>query len=297
MKNRKSTAVLWRIARRAFLAALVLACLSFAPAGAAADAAPSLRLPGGGDSYQLLLIGSDQRDESWNGNSDVMILVTIHASDEKIIMTSFMRDLYADIPEYGVHKLNYAYAAGGAETLVDTLQDNYDLSIDNYMIVNFESMAEIIDAVGGVEISVTEEEIEFLNMYLQSMEVPQYCLSCGGDYLLNGYQAVAYMRIRYVGNSDYERTQRQRDVLRAIFDGIETLDVEAMTKLTAKVLPKLRHDIDLFSLMQLTADLPVLAGYDLEEQRIPYDDLYYVQDEMLVPDFEETIYRLHEVID
>ncbi len=253
-------------------------------------------LPEGKEIYNLLLIGSDRRDESWNGNSDVMILVTIQKAQQKLIMTSFMRDLYANIPEYGVHKLNYAYAAGGAEKLIETLENNYDLSIDHYMEVDFAAMADIIDQVGGVEITVSDEEVVILNQYLDAMEVPEYHLYNGGDYVLNGYQAVAYMRIRFVGNSDYQRTQRQRDVLSSIFSGVRQLDGADLLKLSAEILPQLSHDIDPISLMQLTAMLPELADYELEENRIPYDDLYVSENEMLVPDFPETIERLHECL-
>lgn len=282
------------------LLALLLMGLLFllqTPVLAQEEGDTKILLPGGKENYNLLLIGSDRRDESWNGNSDVMILVTIQSEKESIIMTSFMRDLYAEIPGYGTHKLNYAFAAGGAETLIDTLEDNYQLAIDNYMIVDFDSMADIVDYVGGVQISVTDAECKILNQYLNSMGVPEYSLYAGGDYLLNGYQAVAYMRIRYVGNADYQRTQRQRDVLSAIFEGVQELDGEELLALAAEILPEIEHDINPIYLLQLTAAVPALVNYDLEENRIPYDDLYYSQNEMLVPDFPATIERLHELID
>lgn len=254
-------------------------------------------LPGGKECYNLLLIGSDRRDDTWNGNSDVMILITIHADKKSIIMTSFMRDLYAEIPGYGANKLNSAFAAGGAPLLEETLEENYQLNIDNYMIVDFDSMADIIDSIGGVQMEISDAECEVLNGYLVSMEVPEYSLSGGGDYLLNGYQAVAYMRIRYVGNSDYERTQRQRDVLSTIFDELQEMKSEDLLLLMAEIVPEIEHNIDLISLLQLTAALPGFTEYELEENRIPYDDLYYSQNENLVPDFPATIERLHELID
>ena len=123
-----------------------------------------------GELYNLLMIGTDHRDDSWNGNSDVMIVATIDKENKKITMTSFMRDLYADIPGCGVHKLNYAYAVGGGEKLEETLEDNYQIEIDNYAVVDFETMAAIIDAIGGVEIEVSDAEVEVLNGYLTSME-------------------------------------------------------------------------------------------------------------------------------
>ncbi len=259
-----------------------------------AGAKGTTELPGGGSSYNLLMIGTDHRDDSWNGNSDVMILTTIDAEAEQITMTSFMRDLYADIPGHGVHKLNYAFAVGGSEKLEETLESNYQLQIDNCAVVDFEAMAEIIDILGGVDMEILDSECETLNMYLKDMKVPEYSINQGGTYHLNGYQAVAYMRIRYVGNNDYQRTQRQRDVLKGVFAAVHDLDVKDMASLAKTVIPKVEHNISAMQMIKLMAALPDIAGYELEESRIPYDDLFYSQDGLLVPDFEATIERLHE---
>lgn len=247
------------------------------------------------ESYNLLLIGTDHRDDSWNGNSDVMILVTINQDSEEIILTSFMRDLYADIPGYGVHKLNYAFAVGGGDVLVQTLEDNYRLQIDNYAIVDFMDMANIVDLLGGVEITLSDEECVNLNSNLAQLGVPEEnYIYTGGTYLLDGYQAVAYMRIRYVGNSDYQRTQRQRDVLKEIFASLKERNTAELLTISAEIIAQIEHNIQPVEMIKLTAMLPQFTKYELSEERIPYDDLYYSQDEMLVPDFEATIARLHE---
>lgn len=259
-----------------------------------AGAKGTTEFPGGGSSYNLLMIGTDHRNDSWNGNSDVMILTTIDAETEQITMTSFMRDLYAEIPGHGVQKLNYAFAVGGSEKLEETLESNYQIQIDNCAVVDFEAMAEIIDILGGVDMEILDSECETLNMYLLSMNVPEYSINQGGTYHLNGYQAVAYMRIRFVGNNDYQRTQRQRDVLKGVFAAVHDLDVKDMASLAKAVIPKVEHNISAMQMIKLMAALPDIAGYELEESRIPYDDLFYSQDGLLVPDFEATIERLHE---
>ena len=105
------------------------------------------------------------------------------------------------------------------------------------------------------------------------MDAEDSKLPCGGTYVLNGKQAVAYMRIRYVGNADYQRTQRQRDVLAKIFESLKGLDATELTKLANKILPCVEHDIDALEMIKLMALLPQLTGYELEESRIPYDDL------------------------
>ncbi len=250
----------------------------------------------GKDVYNILLIGSDRRDESWNGNSDVMMLITVNDDTQRIIMTSFMRDLYADIPGYGIHKLNYAYAAGGASTLVATLEDNYDIEIDNYAAVDFDSMAEIIDLVGGVDMELSDAEVDVLNSYLDMMGQTDQSLYSGGYYHLSGYQAVAYMRIRYVGNADYERTERQRSVLTEIFMGLQDMDAAELTDLAQEALAMTDHDISPLEMLSLLPSITNAINYTLVENRIPYDGLYSSQDEMLVADFPATIERLHETL-
>ncbi len=246
--------------------------------------------------YNILLIGSDRRDDSWNGNSDVMILLTVNENTQKLIMTSFMRDLYAEIPGYGTNKLNYAYAAGGAPTLVATLEDNYDLTIDNYAVVDFASMAEIVDLLGGVDIDVTEAEVSVVNDYLDAMDQSDLALTYGGYQHLNGYQAVAYMRVRYVGDSDYERTERQRDVLTVLFENMKDKSAAELADLAQQVLALTENDISAMKVLSLISSLTEYMNYTLEENRIPYDGLYSSDNEMLVPDFPATIERLHETL-
>lgn len=269
------------------LALMLLACLFVLGIPARAQEKPV---------QNILMIGTDHRDESWNGNSDVMIVATINPNTEEIILTSFMRDLYADIPGYGVHKLNYAFAAGGAGALEATLEDNYQLAVDNYAVVDFESMADIIDILGGVELTISDDECEMINGYLYSMEATEDSLPGGGTYVLNGNQAVAHMRDRYVGNNDYERTQRQRDVLAGLFNKMHEIGPQEITALSQELLMDVEHDFNPLDLVELLARLPELADYELVENRIPYDGLYTSQNEMLVPDFEATREKLHEIL-
>lgn len=259
------------------------------------SAQEQVSLPNGKTSYNLLLIGSDRRDDSWNGNSDVMMLATVNAETNQIILTSFMRDLYAEIPGHGVHKLNYAYAVSGADLLMETLEDNYRLDIDNYASVDFDTMAEIIDLIGGVEITVTDAESELMYSYATSIGETSG-ITGAGTYQLTGAEAVAYMRIRYVGNADYQRTQRQRDVLQAVFAAAKEMDKAELASLAEDVVEKLDHDVAPLQMLRLLALVPELTEFEMVENRIPYDDLYYSQNEMLVPNFEATIARLHETL-
>ena len=257
-----------------------------------------------GDTYNMLLIGVDRRNESWYGNSDVMVLVTVNPEQETIYLTSFMRDLYADIPGIGVSKLNAACASGGADLCVETICDNYGVKIDNYAMVDFNSMAEIVNALGGVEVEITDAEMEFINKNLAyqydlaGLDQVEY-LSCAGDVLLNGYQAVVYTRDRFTGvGSDFGRTERQRKVLKAMLDKIKSMGSVADMARTARVLlTYMSHDLDSGTILKLITKMPSWMEYDIVEQHLPYDDLYYSQNEILTPtDMAATRERLQETL-
>lgn len=239
--------------------------------------------------YNILLIGSDRRDGSWWGNSDSMILMSINHNAKKITLVSFMRDLYANIEGVGVRKLNNAYARGGGPMLCSTITSNYGVHIDNYATVDFESMASIIDILGGVDVDMYQAEVDYLNQnHLWGL--------VEGINHLNGEQAVAYARIRYVGYYDYERTERQRKILSLIFDKAKQMDIFTLNDMANQILPYITHNVDQTQLVTLITQLPSIVGYDLQQDRVPYDGLYSFMGEILVPDFSATIERLHSTI-
>lgn len=117
-----------------------------------------------------------------------------------------------------------------------------------------------------------------------------------GTYHLDGEQAVAYGRIRYVGNNDYERTERQRKVMTQIFQKAKSLSLGDLNKLANEILPLVTHNLTEFETVSLLTRLPSVMGYQLETSRVPYDGLFHSEGELLVPDWEETIQRLHQTI-
>lgn len=153
------------------------------------------------DTYNLLLLGVDRRDESWNGNSDVVLLVTVNKEKKTVYLTSFLRDLYADIPGVGVRKLNAACANGGPELTIQTLEENYHVEIDNYAMVDFNAMIDVVDALGGVDLEIDEDERVTANDYITCMcedngvDPKPYYIKKAGKVHLNGYQAVGYAEI------------------------------------------------------------------------------------------------------
>lgn len=254
--------------------------------------------------YNLLLIGVDRRDTSWSGNSDVMMLITVNHDKKTIYMTSFLRDLYANIPGVGVRKLNASCAYGGAELCVETIRSNYGVEIDNYAMVDFNAMIDIVDALGGVELELTDDEVDVANSYIRSMceangeAYENHMILSSGMQLLDGYQAVGFARNRYSGNTyDFGRTERQRKVLVAIFEKAKDGGLGSLSKAAEKVLPYVTHDIDEGSVLKLITQIPGWLNYDVVQQHIPYDNMYHSENEILIPDdMEVTITKLRETI-
>ena len=232
------------------------------------------------DVYNVLLVGVDRRDDTWYGNADSIILASINKEKQRITLMSFMRDLYADIPGYGVHKLNAACAYGGCSLLVTTLEENYKVHIDNYVWVDFQSMAEVIDALGGVDLTLTDAEAEAANGLITEIcdivgvDPQSEYFRDGGDLHCDGIQAVGYGRIRYVGNSDFQRTERQRIVMEQMISKTKDLSLSDLNSFATTVLPLVHHDIPITTVLSLTASAPTFLKYDIKEARVPIDDYY-----------------------
>ena len=270
---------------------------------AQSSAAEEIPIKSSGDVYNLLLVGVDLRAGSnWNGNSDTMILVSINSAKKTIYMTSFMRDLYANIPGVGAYKLNRAYALGGGPLLIQTLEDNYRISIDNYAWVDFYDMIDIIDLIGGLDIDISSDEVRVANNYIAEMasgvglDANSYYISGSGTLHLNGMQTVAYARIRYVGNADFGRTQRQRDVLTKMFEKLKGMSLTEVNTFLNSALPYVTHNIPSDTVTNLILNVASYLNYDLVSQRVPFDGYYTYSGEMLVPDFEYTINMLQSTI-
>lgn len=256
--------------------------------------------------YNLLLVGVDRRDKSWNGNSDSMMLVSINHSAKRVSIVSLMRDTYVDIAGVGYAKLNAAYAYGGGPLLTSTITDTYKVDVSRYAAVDFENMIQIVDALGGVDLEMTDAEVEVANGYMLDMcntlgmNGYDYILPGGGVYHCNGVQAVAYARNRYVGNSDYARTERQRYVISQMIAEIKRMDVAQITQFVRDVLPLVTHNVEESEIWDMVTKAPEILQYNFVQDRIPYDNMYDViyvdMQDMLVPQWETTIEKLHNTI-
>ena len=259
------------------------------------------------DIYNVLLVGVDRRDKSWNGNSDSMILTSVNMADNRVSMVSLMRDTYVDIPEVGYHKLNYAYAYGGGPLLCETVTNTYGIEVDRYAAVDFFDLIDIIDIIGGVSLEISPEEAEVANGYILDMcnlmgidgyehQIP----SEGGFVRCDGVQAVGFVRNRYVGNSDYERTERQRYLISQLIAEVKQMSVAQMTEKMTAILENVTTNIPETEIWSMIPELPEMLNYEFEMDRVPYDNMYDViyedGQDMLVPYWDETLEKLQEFI-
>ncbi len=229
----------------------------------------------------ILLIGTDARSADERGRSDTMILLSLNSKTNRIMLTSFMRDSYVDIPGHGMDKLTHAYSYGGAELLMETIENNFSVRIDDYISVNFMSFASIVDAVDGVEIEISDAEAQEINNILKN-EVNELMgdakdsdlLEKGGKILLSGKQALAYARIRYIGNADFERTERQRTVISRIADKLKSFKPSMITDIANNAVPQVTTNIPQGSLYMLSLRLPFVIGYDIGQLQIPAEGTY-----------------------
>lgn len=231
----------------------------------------------------ILVIGTDGRSSEEQGRSDSMILVSFNSRTNEIILTSFMRDCYVNIPNYGMDKLNASYSYGGADLLMDTIESNFMIEIDDYVTINFISFAGIIDSVGGIDIEVTDDEAQEINNILFSevnglMGDDQWSdfLDGGGTLHLNGKQALSYARIRYVGNSDFERTSRQREVITKIIPKV--INPVAISKIAKNVIPEVNTNMSSIEMYLFSLRVPFSVTYDIKQIQVPADGTFYAED-------------------
>lgn len=256
--------------------------------------------------YNVLLVGVDRRDKTWNGNSDSMILVSLNKGEDKVSMISLMRDTYVNIADIGYKKLNAAYAYGAGPLLCSTVTDTFRVQVDRYIAVDFFDLIDIIDCIGGVTLEVSDKEAEVANGYITDMcnimdiDPAPHLFDGGGTYYCDGVQAVGFARNRYVGNSDFERTERQRYVLTQLLEEVKQMSLAQITGKVQEVLQYVTMNIPESEIWDMVKELPDILDYQFESSRVPYDDMYDIiwvdNQDMLVPYWEETLAKLQEQI-
>lgn len=268
----------------------------------------------------IVLIGVDNRHFEnilYNpGNSDAIILVSFNSKTKKVYLTSIMRDTaaYIQYPESmkaknsslrdGYDKINRANAVGGPEFLLDIIEGNFKIKVDDYILVDFYSLIDIIDILGGIPMTLTDAEAEAANNYIRDMDFDRgvtnwetaNVLSGGGDLILNGVQAVGYSRERQTTGSDFNRTSRQRAVIEQIIIKVKKMSVSQLNDLANSILPKVYTNMTEGEILGMVADAVTYLGYDIEQYRVPFDNMYESVNGNLLPDYEATNKKLQDII-
>ncbi|ELC8416270.1 TPA: LCP family protein [Clostridium perfringens] len=223
------------------------------------------------------------------GRSDAIMILTLDDEHKIMKLTSIMRDSYVDIPGHGDDKITHAYAFGGPELAMKTLNENFNVNVEDFMAVNFTSLPEIIDKLGGVKINIIPEEIH----HIPGVTSP-------GEQVLNGAEALEYSRIRYATGGDYKRTERQRVVLEAVFEKLKSIPTKDYTSLIDDFLPYIETNMSSMDMIKLATDAAPLVKGNLETARFPLDD--YCDGKMingiwyLVYDRQATLNQIQEYI-
>lgn len=216
------------------------------------------------DYRNIAIFGLDSRDNSFsNSRSDCIIIVSINKKTNDVKLTSVYRDTYVDIEGHGLDKITHAYAYGGPELAINTLNKNLDLNITEFVTVNFDTVETIVDSIGGITLTITDSEAS------------QIGFSSGGTYTLDGKEALAYSRIRKI-DSDYQRTERMRTVLEAVFNKVKKQELSEISNFVDIVLPHISTNMSTNSIISL---VPSAVFYKITDSTgWPYDVSGYSSD-------------------
>ena len=250
----------------------------------------------------IALFGVDSRDDNLGkGNrSDCIIIASINQSTGDVNLISVYRDTYVNIDGHGLDKITHAYSYGGPELALKTLNENLDLNISEFVTVNFDVVADAVNALGGVTIDIQKDEIKYLNSYLNETSsvtgLKTSEITSAGKQTLDGVQAVAYSRIRYTAGGDEKRTERMRTVLEAMFQKVKTMSLGEINNLANKILPELYTNINTGEILGLVPtalkfNIKDSIGWPYETKGITLDRWYGIPVTL-----ESNVERLHKEV-
>lgn len=237
----------------------------------------------------ILLIGADKNEDGTNGRSDSMMLISLDHKNKTMKMVSFLRDLYVEIPTHGKDKLNAAYMIGGSDLgpgiVMQTLENNFRINIDKYILTDFEDFADMIDLMGGIDLEMTQEEADYMNQ-IKGSDLKE------GRNHLRGTLALYYARMRYL-DSDFGRTGRQRQVILAMVEKMKKLNLLESTSFFYQFLPHITTNLSNSELLSLASKAMQIADYESDTLYMPYKGTYTEKrlpkvGDVLVPDLEEN---------
>lgn len=224
----------------------------------------------------ILLVGTDGEYVEKGNRSDSVMLVTIDSKNKDIKLSSIARDTYVDIPGYSTEKLTHAYAYEGIDLLKEVFKENFDLDIDKYIAVNFVSFMDIMDELGGVEVNVEEKDIKEINKYIDACygyyknkdEKEKEYIKEAGVQRLNGYQALAFSRIRYT-DSAFARDNRHREVAQSVYKEFAQKGVDTYKRCADIVLNNTKTNISPIEMMNLAYTVLKINDKDIEQFQFP----------------------------
>lgn len=240
----------------------------------------------------ILLIGRDEVHEQSHGRSDSILMGSIDKNHGKLKLVSFMRDMYLPIPGHRSNRLNAAFAFGGAPLLMRTISENFNVSTERFVIVDFEGFEAIIDIVGGIELNITNAEYQILRNSVN--------LEGQGLQTLNGKQALAYSRLRSIGRSDFDRVERQQIVLTTLFEKISSTSIFRLSTVLSSILPHITTNMSSFDILNLGTQALRVRDRTIHRFRLPAENSYKPVSirgmSVLQPDMELNKQLLHEFL-
>ena len=230
------------------------------------------------DVINILLAGEEAIGDD-RGRTDSIMIATLNMKDNAVRLTSIMRDSYVQIPGYSDNKINAAYHNGGIKLLKETIKVNFGIEVDGYVLVQFDSFENVIDALGGIDIELSEREVSYLNRTNYISDYTNHNLSVGMNHL-NGNQALGYARVRYVEkglySGDFARTLRHRTVMKAIFDKYKEKSILELVQMVPELLPLVTTDLTKTQCVEYLGKFVQVRGEnpELEMLNVPVEGAY-----------------------
>lgn len=250
----------------------------------------------------ILLLGIDAREVDDVSRSDSILVLTIDSVHKKLKVTSIMRDTYVEIEGHGKQKINHSFAYGGASLLMNTIENNYNVKIDKYAIINFNGFKHLVDLVDGLDINVEEHQIDELNKCIRELnkENPEYITSPGLQHL-TGEQVLGYSRMRHIKNDGYGRAERQREVISLLLSKVRDTSIFKYTKIAKEMFEYLKTNVEFTEALNLAYTVFKINNFEVEKLQIPANELsegirHPSKGWILVNDIEQNAQVLNEFI-
>ena len=255
----------------------------------------------------VLLLGVDRRGGKSISNTDVMMVATIDTVNNRLKLTTLMRDMLVNIPGEGYGKLNSAAVKGGMELLFETLNTNFHLNLSEYVLVDFRMFEEVVDALGGVTVRMTAEEISAANDCIAGLNKERgieylwdgFIFANEGNVKLTGKQALGYARVRKI-DSDFSRTNRKFKILNSVFARFMKADAAKQYSLLEKVLPLVETNMTNQRIIECATKALGMDVAGLQYCRVPFDDTYkstkYERKSVVMVDVPANALAMHDFI-